>query len=65
MNTYTNKKGMTVKELINVLKAYPQNAMVVLSSDEEGNDFGVLGAIDQDSKDAIVMFPMSGTVESE
>lgn len=65
MNKYTNRKGITVKELINVLNAYPQDAMIVLASDEEGNDFGVCFSAEQDSKDAVVLWPASGTVEVE
>jgi hypothetical protein len=33
---------MTVKELIKILKTMPQNADVVMSSDEEGNSFTLL-----------------------
>lgn len=37
---------MLVSELINSLKTKDPNAVVVISSDEEGNRYGVLYAID-------------------
>lgn len=63
MNTAVFRKGATVADLIRVLQAYPQNATVVLASDEEGNDFGVCVKADQDSKEAVILWPASGTVE--
>ena len=37
---------MTVAELIEKLKAFPQDSQVLLSRDEEGNGFGALADID-------------------
>jgi hypothetical protein len=38
---------MTVKELINELKDYPQDAVVVMSSDREGNAYSPLAALNE------------------
>lgn len=63
MNKLTKRNGFTVKELIEALKVYPQDAKIVLASDEEGNDFGVCFSTEQDSKEAVILWPASGTVE--
>jgi hypothetical protein len=39
---------MTVKELINELKDYPQDALVVMSTDEEGNGHSPLDALNEE-----------------
>lgn len=65
MNKLTNRKGYTVKELSEALKAYPQDAKVVLSSDEEGNDFGLLFSMEKDLNGNLILWPASGTVEVE
>lgn len=57
------RSGYTVEELIKALQKYPKDAKVILSSDEEGNDFGLLGMVDSDDNRPI-LFPMSGTVET-
>jgi hypothetical protein len=56
---------ITVKELIAKLQKLPQNAAVVLSSDEEGNDFGLLANIEKDENGNVILWPASGTVEVE
>ena len=39
---------MTVKELIKELKDYPQDALVVMSTDEEGNGHSPLDALNEE-----------------
>ncbi len=39
---------MTVKELIKELKDYPQDALVVMSTDEEGNGYSPLAALNEE-----------------
>ena len=43
----TKKPDATVKDLIEFLKTCPQNAKVVISSDEEGNAFGLISNIEK------------------
>ncbi len=66
---------LTVKDLIHDLKLMPPGAFVILSSDEEGNDFNPFGGIDPEAtwdlqtnditdgtigQAAIVLFPEHG-----
>jgi hypothetical protein len=53
---------MTKKDLLDALKDLPDNTPIVLSSDEEGNDFGVLWSIEVDENGNAILFPASGTV---
>ncbi len=53
---------MKVRELIEILKGYDQEATVIVSSDEEGNSYHYLsdamseGNFDEDSRDLSVYF---------
>lgn len=43
---------MTVRELMDVLKGYPENHQVVLSKDAEGNDFSPLDEVSHEDYQA-------------
>ncbi len=58
-------KPTTVRELIAQLAKMPFDAPVILSSDEEGNDFGLLVKIEKDENSNVILWPASGTVEVE
>ena len=58
-------KTITAFELITLLAKMPRNAPVVLSSDEEGNDFGILAKVEKDENGNVILWPASGTVEME
>jgi hypothetical protein len=60
-------KYMTVKELRIKLFSMKlsDDAPVILSSDEEGNEFGVLGKMEKDDLGNLILWPVSGTVEME
>ena len=60
--TVTNNSGFVVGALLKVLTSLPQDYNVVLSSDEEGNDFGLLFRVEKQD-DCIVLYPATGTVE--
>jgi len=63
MNTsINNSSGFTVGALLKVLTSLPQDINVVVSSDEEGNEFGLLFRVEQ-ADDCIILYPASGTVE--
>lgn len=55
-----SRKG-TVEWLMQQLLPLPANSYIILSSDEEGNDYGVLGKTEQ-TDGAFILYPMSGTV---
>ena len=65
MNKIYNRNGFTSSQLVKVLRAYPPDAIIVLSADEEGNDFGLLVSTEQDENGNIILWPASGTVEVE
>lgn len=56
-------KLTTVKQLIAKLQKLPADAPVILSCDEEGNDFGLLASIEVDDNGNVIMFPAQGTVQ--
>lgn len=58
-------KPITVQELIEQLKKQDPAAPVVLASDEEGNDFGILYRVETDPGGAVILWPASGTVIAE
>jgi hypothetical protein len=53
----------TVRELIAKLEKLPVDAPVVLASDEEGNDFGLLAQVETDANGNVILWPASGTVD--
>ena len=53
---------MNKKQLLKELENISDDAVIILSSDEEGNDFGVLWGVEIDG-DNVILFPASGTVE--
>ena len=65
MNRISNRNGFTASQLAKILQAYPPGALIVLSADEEGNDFGLLVSTEQDENGNIILWPASGTVEVE
>lgn len=57
-------RKITVKALRQMLLKYPDNAIVILASDEEQNDYGVLGQV-QDFDGNVVLIPIANSVEIE
>jgi len=55
--------AMTVEQLRDKLALMRRDAMVILSSDEEGNGFGVLWNVEEDANGNVILWPASGTVE--
>lgn len=55
-------RGLSAGELIAKLKKLPASAHVILSSDEEGNDFGLCVRFEVQD-DCVFLYPASGTVE--
>ena len=56
---------MTKKQLLKKLEKIPDNVDIILSSDEEGNDFGILFSIEQDENNNVILWPATGTVEMD
>lgn len=65
MITTKNRQAFTVRQLRAVLETLPGDATVILSSDEEGNAFGVLFGIEKKDNGNVIFYPASGTVELE
>lgn len=64
----TKNQSPTVQQLIDYLLTQPPDALVVLMSDEEGNDQGVLGQAsegDPNHPPVVFLWPVNGTVEME
>lgn len=68
-----NKRGSRIEKFTvadlhylieTMIKQNPENQkkVVIVSSDEEGNDFGMLFGYDID-KESLILYPASGTVD--
>lgn len=56
----------SVKQLIEELQGLPEETKIVLASDEEGNDFGLLWSVEHDPDGKIVyLYPATGTFDPE
>jgi hypothetical protein len=55
---------ITARDLIKALSNLPPNTPIVISSDQEGNSYGILGKYEIDLNGNLILYP-SSSVEVE